>query len=125
VLAALPELRGYGLLGWRLLARASARTAAVGPLLQVAVVAVGGYALTAGWLTPGQLVAAVQYAALGAGLGAVLAAPARRPAGSPSRWPTRRARTAPIRCRPGAASCGCAASASAPRMGGRSCRGST
>ncbi|SCL72628.1 ATP-binding cassette, subfamily B [Micromonospora citrea] len=73
VLAALPELRGYGLLGWRLLARASARTAAVGPLLQVAVVAVGGYALTAGWLTPGQLVAAVQYAALGAGLGAVLA----------------------------------------------------
>ncbi|MEV5763942.1 ABC transporter ATP-binding protein [Micromonospora sp. NPDC052213] len=74
VLAALPELRGYGLLGWRLLARASARTAAVGPLLQVAVVAVGGYALTAGWLTPGQLVAAVQYAALGAGLGAVLAA---------------------------------------------------
>ncbi|MFI7650092.1 ATP-binding cassette domain-containing protein [Micromonospora sp. NPDC049460] len=73
VLAALPELRGYGLLGWRLLARASARTAAVGPALQVAVVAVGGYALTAGWLTPGQLVAAVQYAALGAGLGAVLA----------------------------------------------------
>ncbi|QGN48872.1 ATP-binding cassette domain-containing protein [Micromonospora sp. WMMC415] len=73
VLAALPELNGYGLLGWRLLARASARTAAVGPLLQVAVVATGGYALTAGWLTPGQLVAAVQYAALGAGLGAVLA----------------------------------------------------
>ncbi|MEH0971654.1 ABC transporter ATP-binding protein [Micromonospora sp. CPCC 205546] len=73
VLAALPELRGYGLLSWRLLARASARTAAVGPLLQVAVVAVGGYALTVGWLTPGQLVAAVQYAALGAGLGAVLA----------------------------------------------------
>ncbi|WP_341715904.1 ABC transporter ATP-binding protein [Micromonospora sp. FIMYZ51] len=73
VLAALPELRGYGLLGWRLLARASARTAAVGPLLQAAVVAVGGYALTVGWLTPGQLVAAVQYAALGAGLGAVLA----------------------------------------------------
>lgn len=52
VLAALPELRGYGQLGWRLLARASARTAAVGPLLQVAVVAVGGYALTVGWLTP-------------------------------------------------------------------------
>ena len=73
VLAALPELRGYGLLGWRLLARASARTAAVGPLLQVAVVAAGGYALTGGWLTAGQLVAAVQYAALGAGLGAVLA----------------------------------------------------
>ncbi|SCL36114.1 ATP-binding cassette, subfamily B [Micromonospora nigra] len=73
VLAPLPQLRSYGRLGWRLLARASARVAAVAPLLQVAVVAVGGYALTAGWLTPGQLVAAVQYAALGAGLGAVLA----------------------------------------------------
>ncbi|MEU6025334.1 ABC transporter ATP-binding protein [Micromonospora sp. NPDC047134] len=73
VLAALPELRRYGSLGWRLLAQASARTAAVGPLLQAAVIAVGGYALTVGWLTPGQLVAAVQYAALGAGLGAVLA----------------------------------------------------
>ena len=73
VLSALPELRGYGQLGWRLLARARACTAAVGPLLQAAVVAVGGYALTVGWLTPGQLVAAMQYAALGAGLGAVLA----------------------------------------------------
>ncbi|MFY1576805.1 ATP-binding cassette domain-containing protein [Verrucosispora sp. WMMD703] len=73
VLAALPELRDHGRLGWRLLARANARVAAVAPLLQVAVVAVGGYALSVGWLTPGQLVAAVQYAALGAGLGAVLA----------------------------------------------------
>ncbi|MFI7576834.1 ATP-binding cassette domain-containing protein [Micromonospora sp. NPDC049497] len=73
VLAALPELRAHGHRGWRLLARASGRTAAVGPLLQVAVVAVGGYALTTGWITPGELVAAVQYAALGAGLGAVLA----------------------------------------------------
>ncbi|MEV2239308.1 ABC transporter ATP-binding protein [Micromonospora sp. NPDC049891] len=73
VLAALPQLRNHGRLGWQLLARANARVAAVAPLLQVAVVAVGGYALTVGWLTPGQLVAAVQYAALGAGLGAVLA----------------------------------------------------
>ncbi|MEU8190135.1 ABC transporter ATP-binding protein [Micromonospora carbonacea] len=73
VLAALPDLGGYGRRGWELLARASARTAAVAPLLQLAVVAVGGYALTAGWLTPGQLVSAVRYAATGAGLGAVLA----------------------------------------------------
>ncbi|MFF3866094.1 ABC transporter ATP-binding protein [Micromonospora sp. NPDC001898] len=73
ILAALPELRGYGRRGWELLARASARTAAVAPLLQLSVVAVGGYALTAGWLTPGQLVSAVRYAATGAGLGAVLA----------------------------------------------------
>ncbi|MFI0794419.1 ABC transporter ATP-binding protein [Micromonospora rubida] len=73
ILAALPELRGYGRRGWELLARASARTAAVAPLLQLSVVAVGGYALAAGWLTPGQLVSAVRYAATGAGLGAVLA----------------------------------------------------
>ncbi|WP_433534207.1 ABC transporter ATP-binding protein [Micromonospora sp. CA-249363] len=73
VLAALPELGRHGRRTWDLLARASARTAAVAPLLHLSVVAVGGYALTAGWLTPGELVAAVRYAALGAGLGAVLA----------------------------------------------------
>ncbi|WP_344750645.1 ABC transporter ATP-binding protein, partial [Micromonospora olivasterospora] len=73
VLAALPELGRHGRRGWDLLARASARTAAVAPLMQLGVVAVGGYALTAGWLTPGQLVSAVRYAATGAGLGAVLA----------------------------------------------------
>jgi ATP-binding cassette subfamily B protein len=73
VLAALPELGRHGRRTWDLLARASARTSAVAPLLHLCVVAVGGYALTAGWLTPGELVAAVRYAALGAGLGAVLA----------------------------------------------------
>ncbi|WP_433125012.1 ABC transporter ATP-binding protein [Micromonospora sp. CA-240977] len=73
VLAALPELGRHGRRSWELLARASARTSAVAPLLHLSVVAVGGYALTAGWLTPGQLVAAVRYAAMGAGLGGVLA----------------------------------------------------
>lgn len=73
VLAPLPELTDHGRRGWRLLARASARTAAVAPLLNLAVIAVGGYALTSGWLTPGELVSAVRYAALGAGLGAVVA----------------------------------------------------
>ncbi|PWR12260.1 ABC transporter ATP-binding protein [Micromonospora sicca] len=73
VLAALPELGRHGRRGWELLARASARTSAVAPLLQLTVIAVGGYALTAGWLTPGQLVSAVRYAAMGAGLGGVLA----------------------------------------------------
>lgn len=74
VLAALPELAAYGRRGWAVLARAGARTAAVAPLLSLAVIAVGGYALTVGWLTPGELVAAVRYAALGAGLGATVAA---------------------------------------------------
>ncbi|MDG4781458.1 ABC transporter ATP-binding protein [Micromonospora sp. WMMD961] len=73
VLATLPTLNQYGHRGWTLLATASARTAAVAPLLNLSVVAVGGYALTAGWLTPGQLVAAIRYAALGTGLGGVLA----------------------------------------------------
>lgn len=73
VLADLPDLGRHGRRGWDLLARASARTSAVAPLLHLSVVAVGGYALTEGWLTPGQLVAAVRYAAMGAGLGAVLA----------------------------------------------------
>ncbi|MEU5962159.1 ABC transporter ATP-binding protein [Micromonospora parva] len=73
VLAALPELDRHGRRSWELLARASARTAAVAPLLNLSVIAVGGYALTAGWLTPGELVAAVRYAAMGAGLGGVLA----------------------------------------------------
>ncbi|WFE99339.1 ABC transporter ATP-binding protein [Micromonospora sp. WMMD964] len=73
ILAALPTLNEYGHRGWTLLAQASARTAAVAPLLHLSIVAVGGYALSTGWLTPGQLVAAVRYAALGAGLGGVLA----------------------------------------------------
>ncbi|MEH0927207.1 ABC transporter ATP-binding protein [Micromonospora sp. CPCC 205558] len=73
VLAALPELNLHGRRTWELLARASARTSAVAPLLNLSVIAVGGYALTTGWLTPGELVAAVRYAAMGAGLGAVLA----------------------------------------------------
>ncbi|WDZ83228.1 ATP-binding cassette domain-containing protein [Micromonospora cathayae] len=74
VLAPLPELAGHGRRTWVLLAQAGARTAAVAPLLNLAVIAVGGYALTVGWLTPGELVAAVRYAALGAGLGAAVAA---------------------------------------------------
>lgn len=73
VLAPLPELRTHGTRTWTTLARASARTAAVAPMLQLAIVAVGGWSVTEGRLTPGQLFAAVQYAALGAGLGTVVA----------------------------------------------------
>ncbi|MEV0328034.1 ABC transporter ATP-binding protein [Micromonospora echinospora] len=74
ILEPLPELAEHGRRSWELLARAGARTAAVAPLLTLAVIAVGGYGLTAGWLTPGELVAAVRYATLGAGLGAAVAA---------------------------------------------------
>ncbi|GAB3809110.1 ABC transporter ATP-binding protein [Micromonospora zhanjiangensis] len=73
ILVPLPLLRGHGRRSWQTLARAAGRNAAVAPLLSLAVVAVGGWSVAAGWLTPGQLVAAVQYAALGTGLGAVTA----------------------------------------------------
>ncbi|TML25265.1 MAG: ABC transporter ATP-binding protein [Actinobacteria bacterium] len=42
------------------------------PLTQLAVLAVGGIALSAGRLSPGDLLAALQYATLGAGLGAAV-----------------------------------------------------
>ncbi|MEO3743342.1 ABC transporter ATP-binding protein [Plantactinospora sp. B5E13] len=73
ILTPLPELGRHGTRTWAALARASARTAAIAPLLQLAVVAVGGWSVAQGRLTPGQLFAALQYAALGAGLGAVVA----------------------------------------------------
>jgi len=73
ILAPLPRLGWHGARTWTALARAAARTAAVAPLLHLAVVAVGGWSVAQGRLSPGQLVAAAQYAALGAGLGAVVA----------------------------------------------------
>ena len=72
ILAPLPDLGVQGRATWRTLGQAASRGAVAGPLLQLAVIAVGGLALTDGRLTPGQLFAALQYAALGAGLGAVV-----------------------------------------------------
>jgi ATP-binding cassette subfamily B protein len=74
VLRPLPELRANGIGTWTALATAAGRTALLAPLTQVGVIAVGGALLSAGRLTPGELLAAIQYAALGAGLGAVLGA---------------------------------------------------
>ena len=73
VLDPLPQLRRHGQRTWSTLARATTRNASVAPLSQLSIVAVGGWSVSTGWLTPGQLFAAVQYAALGAGLGAVVA----------------------------------------------------
>lgn len=73
VLAPLPALHAHGRRTWLVLARATARTALLAPLLQLAVVAVAGLGVASGRLSPGQLFAAMQYAALGAGLGAVVA----------------------------------------------------
>ncbi|MEH0985769.1 ABC transporter ATP-binding protein [Micromonospora sp. CPCC 205556] len=72
VLTPVPALRAYGARTWSVLAGAATRGAVLNPLLQLAVVAVGGVSLAAGRLTPGELLAALQYAAIGAGLGTVV-----------------------------------------------------
>ncbi|MEV6285208.1 ABC transporter ATP-binding protein [Kribbella sp. NPDC051770] len=71
VLTLLPELHKHGLLTWKVLARSGAQAAIVGPLVLVAVLAVGGLQLVAGRITAGELFAAGQYAVLGAGLGSL------------------------------------------------------
>jgi ATP-binding cassette subfamily B protein len=73
VLRPLPDLGAYGTGTWTALAAAAGRTALLAPLTMITVIAAGGALLGAGRLTAGELLAAVQYAALGTGLGAVLA----------------------------------------------------
>ncbi|WP_204037919.1 ABC transporter ATP-binding protein [Micromonospora qiuiae] len=72
ILTPVKELHRYGRRTWTVLATAATRGAVVSPLLQLGIVAVGGLSLAAGRLTPGNLLAALQYAALGAGLGTVV-----------------------------------------------------
>lgn len=69
ILSFLPELHKHGVVTWRILARSGAQAAIVGPLVLVAVLAVGGLQLVSGRITAGDLFAASQYAVLGAGLG--------------------------------------------------------
>lgn len=69
VLAPLPELHRHGRLTWRVLSATGAKAAIAGPLALVAVLAVAGWALSRQRITPGELFAAAQYAAQGAGLG--------------------------------------------------------
>ncbi|GAB2555167.1 ABC transporter ATP-binding protein [Kribbella endophytica] len=71
ILTLLPELHRHGLLTWKVLARSGAQAAIVGPLVLVAVLAVGGLQLVEGRITAGELFAAGQYAVLGAGLGSL------------------------------------------------------
>ncbi|MFI6070832.1 ABC transporter ATP-binding protein [Actinoplanes sp. NPDC051343] len=70
----LRDLSDAGHATWRILARSAGQSALVGPLLQLSVVAVGGWLLARGRLTPGELLAAVQYGVLGAGIGGLVAA---------------------------------------------------
>lgn len=73
VLVPLRRLGEYGNRTWSTLARAATGSAALAPLLQLAILGVAGWSVAVGRLTPGQLLAALRYAALGAGLGAVVA----------------------------------------------------
>nr|SBO98733.1 ABC transporter ATP-binding membrane translocator, AmfB [Nonomuraea gerenzanensis] len=72
VLAPLPRLRAHGMALWRANASATVRSGVVVPLLEVAVLAVGGLLLAAGDLTIGELYAAARYAVLGASLSTAL-----------------------------------------------------
>jgi ATP-binding cassette subfamily B protein len=85
VLEPLPDLSQHGRQIWRVLSRTSAQATVVGPVVLVAVLAVGGLALVDGRISPGELFAASRYAVLGAGLGGltgVLGELARARAGS-------------------------------------------
>ena len=73
VLRPLPALGEHGSRTWRALATAAARSTLLAPLIQVTVVGTAGLLLSGGRMSPGSLLAAVQYAALGSGLGAVVA----------------------------------------------------
>jgi ATP-binding cassette subfamily B protein len=69
ILQPLPELHDTGRRVWVAQGQISWRLGLLAPLVQVLVLSVGGFALTAGDITPGQLVAAASYA--GMALGAV------------------------------------------------------
>ncbi|MGE5137384.1 MAG: ATP-binding cassette domain-containing protein [Gemmatimonadota bacterium] len=73
VLAPLPDLRRHGDQTWRIQGRVSAQGTLLVPLLQVLVLTVGGLELARHRISPGELIAASQYAVLGAGAGAAIA----------------------------------------------------
>lgn len=72
VLQPLPTLRAQGERTWRIQGRIQSQSSLIIPVLQVLVVAVGGFELSQGRVSPGGLLAAAQYAALGAGIGAAV-----------------------------------------------------
>lgn len=72
VLGPLPDLRAHGERTWRVQARVSAGAAVLVPLLQAGVLAVAGFALASGRLTPGDLLAAGRYTVLAAGVGPII-----------------------------------------------------
>jgi ATP-binding cassette subfamily B protein len=72
ILAPLTEMSRQGHLLWRVLGRSTAQTAALLPLLQVAVLAVAGLRVAAGELSVGGLLTAWRYAVLATGTGTLV-----------------------------------------------------
>jgi ATP-binding cassette, subfamily B, bacterial len=70
ILAPLPQLRAAGDASWQVQGRAAAQGAIIVPALQVIVLAVAGVELARHRITPGELLAASQYAVLAVGVGA-------------------------------------------------------
>jgi len=74
VLAPLPELHRHGVGMWHAQGRIAAQEAALVLLLELAVLAVAGWQLSRGRISPGELLAAAQYVGLATGLGATTSA---------------------------------------------------
>src|SRR5713101_4073922 len=78
VLAPLPELQAHGREMWRQQGRFAALDALIPPLLAIAVLAVAGAELARGRITPGEMLAAGQYALLGTALTSAVTSVSRR-----------------------------------------------
>lgn len=72
ILAALPDLHRHGMGMWRVQTRIAAQEALLVPLLEVAVLAVAGWELARGRISPGEMLAASRYVMLAAGLGSAV-----------------------------------------------------
>jgi ATP-binding cassette, subfamily B, bacterial len=72
VLVPLAEVRRHGRASWGIQARMVAQGSLIVPMLQILVLAVAGIELAARRISPGELLAAGQYAVLGAGVGAAI-----------------------------------------------------
>jgi ATP-binding cassette subfamily B protein len=72
VLRPLPALRRHGIEVWHNMARLAFHGEPIVLVTQVAVIAVAGFGLAAGRLSPGEMLAASRYAVMAAGIGGVL-----------------------------------------------------
>ncbi|HEV7760585.1 MAG TPA: ABC transporter ATP-binding protein, partial [Acidimicrobiales bacterium] len=72
VLTPLDDVRRYGEIVWRNLARLAFQGEPVVLLTQAAVIGVAGVGVAAGRLTPGEMLAASRYAVMAAGIGGIL-----------------------------------------------------